>query len=173
MLRHEWVNARGAIARFDRGAVEIRVIDAQECPAADLAVLAAVTALVRALAVGPLSERTRSDDPDTESLAELFGRAVEHGDRARVDHPELLRILGRPPEPVALGSLWRALLDRHPPEDPAGEWTGTLETLLSEGPLGRRLVRAAGDDPDPGTLRALARSLCACLEENALFRELD
>ena len=24
VLRHEWVNARGAIARFDRGTVEIR-----------------------------------------------------------------------------------------------------------------------------------------------------
>ncbi|HEY5623468.1 MAG TPA: glutamate-cysteine ligase family protein, partial [Gammaproteobacteria bacterium] len=27
ILRHEWLNARGAIARFDRGAIEIRVID--------------------------------------------------------------------------------------------------------------------------------------------------
>ncbi len=48
VLRHEWANARGAIARFDRGAVEIRIIDAQECPAADLAVVAAVTSVVRA-----------------------------------------------------------------------------------------------------------------------------
>ena len=30
VLRHEWVNARGAIARFDRMAIEIRVLDVQE-----------------------------------------------------------------------------------------------------------------------------------------------
>ena len=31
-LRHEWVNARGCIARFDRMALEIRLLDVQECP---------------------------------------------------------------------------------------------------------------------------------------------
>src|SRR5690606_34786160 len=41
-LRHEWVNARGAIARFDRSAIEIRLLDTQECPAADIAVAALV-----------------------------------------------------------------------------------------------------------------------------------
>ena len=38
VLRDEFLNARGAIARFSRGAIEIRVIDVQECPAADLAI---------------------------------------------------------------------------------------------------------------------------------------
>ena len=32
VLRHEWLNARGAIARFDRNTIEIRVLDVQECP---------------------------------------------------------------------------------------------------------------------------------------------
>jgi hypothetical protein len=37
ILQKEWLNARGAIARFDRGSIEIRVLDIQECPRADLA----------------------------------------------------------------------------------------------------------------------------------------
>ena len=41
-LHHEWVNARGCIARFDRMALEIRVLDVQECPRADLAIAWAV-----------------------------------------------------------------------------------------------------------------------------------
>jgi Zn finger protein HypA/HybF involved in hydrogenase expression len=44
-----FLNSRGAIARFDRNAIEIRTIDIQECPAADLGVIAAVVALVRRL----------------------------------------------------------------------------------------------------------------------------
>ncbi len=32
ILDHHFLNSRGAIARFDRGAIEIRVIDIQECP---------------------------------------------------------------------------------------------------------------------------------------------
>ena len=31
-LRFEWLNSRGAIPRFDRYAIEIRVMDTQECP---------------------------------------------------------------------------------------------------------------------------------------------
>ncbi|MGO1586139.1 MAG: carboxylate-amine ligase, partial [Mesonia sp.] len=38
VLDHLFLNSRGAIARFDRNAIEIRVIDLQECPKADLAV---------------------------------------------------------------------------------------------------------------------------------------
>ena len=44
ILQEEWLNARGAIARFDRGAIEIRVLDVQEHPAADLAIAWAVRA---------------------------------------------------------------------------------------------------------------------------------
>ncbi len=43
-LQFEWLNARGAIARFDRNTIEIRVLDVQECPRADLAVCALLTA---------------------------------------------------------------------------------------------------------------------------------
>ena len=35
-----FISACRAIARFTRGAIEIRVLDVQECPAADLAMLA-------------------------------------------------------------------------------------------------------------------------------------
>src|SRR5207245_5492709 len=49
VLSHEWLNSRGAIARFQRNAIEIRLADTQECPAADIAVACATIAIVRAL----------------------------------------------------------------------------------------------------------------------------
>jgi len=49
ILRHEWLNSRGAIARFERSAIEIRVLDIQECPAADLAVVAAINGALQCL----------------------------------------------------------------------------------------------------------------------------
>ena len=39
ILRHEWLNSRGAIARFERNTIEIRIIDIQESPVADLAII--------------------------------------------------------------------------------------------------------------------------------------
>jgi len=169
VLHHEWANARGAIARFDRGTVEVRVIDAQECPSADLAVVAAVTSVVRALAIGPLSQRDPRSDPDTASLAQVLEDTTVRADRAEVAHPGLLSTLGMPPKPRAAGDVWRELLDRFPPDDPEGEWTAALEHILREGPLARRLVGAVGETPDRARLHEVYGALCACLQDNRPF----
>ncbi len=47
ILEPEWTNARGVIARFDRGSIEIRVGDVQECPDQDLAIIQLVVHLVK------------------------------------------------------------------------------------------------------------------------------
>ena len=39
VLNPIWVNSRGAIPRFDRGSIEIRLMDIQECPTADMAII--------------------------------------------------------------------------------------------------------------------------------------
>jgi gamma-glutamyl:cysteine ligase YbdK (ATP-grasp superfamily) len=166
ILRHEWANARGAIARFDRGAIEIRVIDAQECPTADLAVIAAVVGVVRALTEGKLAERHVKGDPTTESLARIFDRAVMEGDRAIVEERELLGILRVRKDRLPLGELWARLLDAHPPDDPEREWTEALQTILDRGPLARRLLAAAGPTPDRASLHRLAEALCRSLEDD-------
>ena len=49
VLRDEFLNSRGAIARFGRGSIEVRVIDVQECPRADLAVAVLVEGVLKLL----------------------------------------------------------------------------------------------------------------------------
>ena len=49
ILKPVWLNSRGAMARFDRGAIEIRIVDIQEAPVADLAIVALITELVKSL----------------------------------------------------------------------------------------------------------------------------
>lgn len=166
ILRYEWANARGAIARFDRGAIEIRVIDAQECPTADLAVVAAVVEVVRTLTEGRLAERDLAKDPPTEALARVFDRAVVEAERAIVDERELLRMLGVRKDEVPLGELWARLLDAHPPDDPAREWTPALQNILDQGPLARRLLALAGPAPDRRALARVAETLCRSLAGN-------
>jgi glutamate---cysteine ligase / carboxylate-amine ligase len=174
VLRHEFANARGAIARFERGSIEIRVIDAQECPTADLAVVAAIANLVRALAVGRLAERDPAKDPSTEALARLLDRAIHHGERAVCDDRGLLGTLGVRKDSATLGDLWARLLDTFPPDDPADEWTAHLQTILKHGPLARRMLVAAGAGPDLGSpdraaLRRVAEVLCECVVANQSF----
>ena len=169
VVRHEWVNARGAIARFDRGAIEIRVIDAQECPAADLAILAAISHLVRSLAQGRLSDRDVAADPSTDSLALLLDRAIAEGDRATVHDPRILEALGLGAGEPELGEVWKRLLDADPPDDPLDEWVDPLQTILDEGPLARRILSVTGQNPSRGDLRRLAADLCECLSANVSF----
>jgi hypothetical protein len=169
VLRHEWANARGAIARFDRGTIEIRLIDAQECPAADLAVAAAVVSAVRSLAVGRLADRDITADPSTGSLARLLDAAIVEGERAVVEEPGLLWALGGLEPGVRLGALWARLLDADPPEDATGEHTRALETILREGPLARRLLAATGAEPERSALRRAAERLAGCLDANESF----
>lgn len=170
ILRHEWANARGAIARFDRGAIEIRVVDVQERPQADVAVLAAVVAVVRALTEGTLAERDVHRDPTTDVLASLLDETVESAEETVLRDRGVLSVLGLPADPIPLRAVWTSLLDRFPPDDPAGEWTESLETILGQGPLARRMLVAAGDSPDMASLRRVAGDLCHCLHADQPFK---
>jgi gamma-glutamyl:cysteine ligase YbdK (ATP-grasp superfamily) len=49
LLNKEWINSRGVIFRFDRRALEIRVMDEQECIKSDVALSCYIRAAVRGL----------------------------------------------------------------------------------------------------------------------------
>lgn len=111
VLRHEWVNARGAIARFDRMAVEIRVIDVQEHPGADLAIAEATIALVRALSESRWAPLAALEDWPEARLAAILDAAIEHGDAVVVDDADYLRALGWPGARASGRELWLHLRD--------------------------------------------------------------
>lgn len=49
ILNREWVNSRGVIFRFDRSALEVRVIDEQECIKSDVALSCFIRSALRGL----------------------------------------------------------------------------------------------------------------------------
>jgi glutamate---cysteine ligase / carboxylate-amine ligase len=168
VLHGEWLNSRGAIARFDRNAIEIRVLDAQECPAADLAIAQAVCAVVRELHEERHAPAARQTALATVPLADLFVRAVRDGERVVVDEPDYLAALGLPAGRHDGQAVWRMLLERAAPtlEPPCAD---ALATLLGEGPLARRLLAAAGPDPDRERLRTLCARLCEAALSQRMF----
>jgi hypothetical protein len=167
ILRHPWVNARGAIARFDRGSIEIRVIDSQECPDADVAVVGAAAAAVRALAEERFARGAEQRSWDEARLAEMLLRTIESGDRAVINDAEYLRCLGYPDGPKATaGDVWRHL----------AETTGAvgLDAMLRHGCLAARILAALGS-PAPGTtlrraaLREVYGELARCMAAGERF----
>ena len=77
----EWVNSRGVIFRFDRKAVEIRVMDEQECVKSDVA----LSCFIRALLRGLIKEESKL--LPHEVLVRDYRSAVKHGLGAQVKHP--------------------------------------------------------------------------------------
>jgi glutamate---cysteine ligase / carboxylate-amine ligase len=154
VLRHEWVNARGAIARFDRGSVEVRVVDVQESPRADLAVAALYGEVLRRAVSHARAEPRPFHLLSTEELATLLWRTVRVGEEATGIPPLLLEALELPPgtgagrTPVTAGEVWEALAERvgTGPGEPLEEWREPLHVVLREGPLARRILRALGEE---------------------------
>lgn len=163
LLRHEFANSRGAIARFDRMAIEIRVLDLQEHPAADLAIASVVVALVHALVEERWVSSKALDAIPTTRLAHLFGECVRRGEHARIEDPVLLAALGRT-TPSSVGAVWSNLVQELDIElEP--ELERALSTILREGTLATRMLAQVGQDPDHPSLMELVSTLARCLEE--------
>ena len=171
ILQHEWLNSRGAIARFDRHAIELRVLDVQECPLADLAIAAAVVSVVRAVwereARVPQSRNTL----ETGALAAVLDACVRDGERAAIADPSYLSMLGYPGRPCTAGELWAHLVTDCPPDAPvsAPTFRDALDVILEQGPLARRLLRAVGGTVNHQRLREVYGELCQCLQAGRMF----
>lgn len=163
-LQHEWLNARGAIARFDRQTIEVRVLDMQECPAADLAVCAVITEVLRALTGEQWTRVGAQQAMGTEPLQRILLNCIRDADFAIVEDADYLRQLGIHADRLSAGDIWRSLVSRLPSQvadNPA------LAIILQHGCLARRIERALGGDVRG--LKAIYRELCDCLEGGRMF----
>ena len=170
-LRFEWANARGCIARFDRSAIEIRLLDLQECPKADIAIAAAVVGTLRRW-VAQTGSRSAAQRVFSEAeLSTLLTLCTRDGDQAVLDHPKYLEALGYPGKgPARAGDIWRHLVGELRADAGFEEWQGALDVILDEGCLARRILRALGPAPARPRLEAVYRQLGACLDKGELFR---
>jgi glutamate---cysteine ligase / carboxylate-amine ligase len=180
-LREEWLNARGAIARFDRSAIEIRIIDVQECPGADMAILHAITCVLRALVAERWQPLERQERADTEALNTILLATTNVADAAVIRDRDYLDAFGIHAREATAREVWQQLVETVVARDAdfTGAWSNAMTVLLEEGPLARRIVRAvAGENPgvsarlrlDRNRLHEVYGTLCDCLDENRMFR---
>jgi gamma-glutamyl:cysteine ligase YbdK (ATP-grasp superfamily) len=83
ILDKDWVNSRGAIFRFDRKAIEIRVMDEQECIRSDVALSCFIRALLRGLMENDEAVCIRHS-----ILVKDFHATVKNGLEAKTQHPK-------------------------------------------------------------------------------------
>ncbi|HEU0012078.1 MAG TPA: hypothetical protein VFQ45_00255, partial [Longimicrobium sp.] len=86
-IRHEFFNTRGAILRFQRRAMEVRVLDTQECVRMDVAIAVFVRSALKHLSARVAAGRVAL--PEHALLVEDFRACIRDGSRARVRAPHL------------------------------------------------------------------------------------
>jgi hypothetical protein len=171
VLREEWVNARGAIARFDRGTIEIRVLDTQESAVADVAVVAAASALIRRLADETTASVETLNALPTDRLASLLLDTATMGDRTEIEDRAYLEAIGWTTGACRARDFWDHAIEGGLDDGPDRErWERALEVILGDGCLARRILARTGDSPDRRAIDATYRALTNCLASGRQLR---
>jgi glutathione synthase/RimK-type ligase-like ATP-grasp enzyme/gamma-glutamyl:cysteine ligase YbdK (ATP-grasp superfamily) len=160
LLRREFFNARGAVFKFSRDSMEVRVLDTQECVRMDVAVAAFVRHGLKWLALrgGPM--------PDHALLVQDFQACVRSGSDASVRAPHL----GGPGSARdALGVVLAGARELCPAEEQG--YLDLIAGVIREGSLSERMasfLRPHADDPEAlqRAARRIYEELTECLAEN-------
>lgn len=166
-----WVNSRGAIPRFDRGSIEIRVMDIQECPAADMAIVVLVVETLKALINQKFIDFENQMKWKTETLSQIFERTTDLAQDAVIDNPEYLAAFGMKESSARAAELWKHILDRliRSGNNALENWKNEIEVILQEGCLASRIIRALGQDQSRENIIRVYRQLSGCLAQNKMF----
>ena len=166
-----WVNSRGAIPRFDRGSIEIRLMDIQECPAADMAALTLVIETIKAIAGNLFISLEAQMKWKTEGLAQILDQTTRDAQLAVLDNAEYLGLFSYPSNKALASELWQHIWQRLLKEgNPALErYQQELSVIIKEGTLAHRIVQAVGKDQSNENIANVYRKLSDCLSKNKMF----
>lgn len=170
ILKPMWLNSRGAMARFDRGAIEIRIIDIQECPAADMAIVVLLVHLLKILTRGKWVSFEMQQSFETDDLYAIYRDCVKLASGAQVVNTSYLKALGYQ-QPVTGKDLWHDLIQmvHHQFPDELAPYIDTLMSINSKGTLAERILAQLGTEFTREDLLQEYRKLGNCLASNTLF----
>jgi gamma-glutamyl:cysteine ligase YbdK (ATP-grasp superfamily) len=169
-MRYEWANSRGAIARFMRNTIEIRVLDVQECPAMDVAIAAIISSVLRAMVEGRLGNLAELRTWPVEPLHAMLLDVIRKGDEAVITNDRYLRAIGMASPKATAREVWSHLIQQTIAKEPTWHaFKPQADVLLTKGPLARRLLKALGKDPSAQQITATYRKLSDSLAANSPF----
>ncbi len=168
ILKPVWLNSRGAMARFDRGAIEIRIVDIQECPGADLAIVALITELVKTLVKEKWVSFEVQQSFDTEDLHEVLKGSVRNASQYEVTNADYLKAWGLSGS-VTGGEFWQMVHEKLSANTALIEWNELLKTLISKGTLAERIMQALAGDYSREHLKEVYSGVAKSLQSDELF----
>ncbi len=167
ILDRHFLNSRGAIARFDRNALEIRLIDAQECPRAEIAVFIGIVSALKLIALERFADLETQKQFSEEELLAILVKTIQKGEDALIENSNYLQALGLPKEKAQAKEVWQHLYEVF---EPAlfEEHRLDLMYILEHGSLATRLKKAVGKVEKTSLYNAYDQ-LTDCLSNNSLL----
>lgn len=169
-LQEEFLNSRGAIARFERNTIEIRILDIQEAPVADIAIVQAIVAALTALMAEKWASLESLKVWHEDRLATIFLDVIKDGQNARIDDSEFLALFGyTAKESATVLELWKHIAKETVDGLQTPETAQALQVILSHGNLSQRILYALGDTPTDIQISQVYQQLAKCLREGTMF----
>ena len=172
ILEAVWLNSRGAIARFDRGSVEIRILDIQESPQADLALLNLIIHVIRLLVEEKLSSQQVQALWEEQPLARLLMQVAGTAETTLIEDPDYLSLFQWQKGAVTAQNLWKHLFRKALENYPVSlaVWKSSIDALLESGSLSSRILHHLDGIYSHKNLKMVYSELCDCLHENETFQ---
>lgn len=165
IMDHQFANSRGAIARFDRNAIEIRVVDIQECSSADLAIAEMIVATLRALTEDRWASNYLQRAWHQKDLLSIFKDVIKDAGGATIKNHEFLLMFGLDRPTATVQELWNHLFEQVKGSF-SPEAAKAVRHILDHGCLASRILAKTGAAPDKDRIIAVYKELATCLRED-------
>ena len=166
LLQYEWLNSRAAIPKFDYNAIEIRIVDTQECVNADIAIATAVWAILTTWIHN--SDYFLHSPCETTILKNLYNLTKKDGMNAPFQDSLLLQQWQLTKSASNCRDIWSQLIEKssHLIDRTSQQ---ILDTILTHGNLSERIIRATDPINNKESLHTVYTQLGQCLLDNEQF----
>ena len=170
ILKYEWLNSRGAIARFDRNTIEIRVVDIQENTKADLALVGLFSLLLKELIEEKYISFEIQKDFHENELSEIFLSTIKDAENTIIDSKKYLKVFGARNKCTA-NELWQHIFENIVFDSSiiSDEELEPIKTILHNGTLATRIKKSLGNDLSHNNIVEVYKQLSYSLISNEMF----
>ncbi|MBT8295113.1 MAG: glutamate--cysteine ligase [Gramella sp.] len=168
ILDHHFLNSRGAISRFDRNAIEIRVIDIQENPSADVAIASFIIEVLKLLVSEELVSLEDQKSWHEDELFLIFDDVITSAENTLITDKKYLAIFDITKE-VDVKTIWKKLYELVG-DKMSADHQKHIEFILQNGSLATRILKAIRNDFSHNQISKVYQRLAECLQENRMFR---
>lgn len=167
ILQYEWLNSRGAIARFDRNTIEIRLLDIQECIKSDLAICSLIITLIESFINEEIVSFNSQKKFKPEKLQSILLDTIKYGEDAQISDVDYLGIFGINNK-ITCKELWKVIYKKIK-NSKLESIEDDILFILNKGTLSSRITESIKGCITEVNIKKEYMRLSECLSKNIFY----